>query len=194
MTEPALNDDYSHGAAVQWSKWLGDVAGKPGLHFLEIGSYEGCSARWFLKNILTDPTSDIVCVDTFKGGGPMAEFKDDELLTKFLATINPWRGQVVIVRDTSDTALRYQLAVQNHFDLVYIDGSHVATDVLKDSVLAWPTLKVGGMVIWDDYGWEGLHDPIQQPKLAVDAFLACYDGKYEVVGKEWQVAIRKVKE
>lgn len=32
---------------------------------LEIGSYEGRSAVWFLENILTHPTARIVCVDLF---------------------------------------------------------------------------------------------------------------------------------
>ena len=39
------------------------------------------------------------------------------------------------------------------FDLVYIDGSHSAKDVLLDSLLAWRLLRPGGAMIWDDYEW-----------------------------------------
>jgi len=38
-----------------------------------------------------------------------------------------------------------------NYDIVYIDGSHVANDVLQDAVLVWQLVKVGGFMIFDDY-------------------------------------------
>jgi len=76
---------------------------------------------------------------------------------------------------------------------VYIDGSHTASSVLCDSVMSWRVCKEGGIIIWDDYLWELFDDPLRQPRMGVDAFLDCYEGKYEVVAKEWQVCIRKLK-
>jgi hypothetical protein len=34
------------------------------------------------------------------------------------------------------------------------DGSHRARDVLEDAVLSWPLLKVGGIMLFDDYLWQ----------------------------------------
>lgn len=68
-------NDYSYTADYvtihiqNWLVWLAEWIGKPEVHFLEIGSYEGRSAVWFLQNILTHPTSTLDCVDLFTGKG-----------------------------------------------------------------------------------------------------------------------------
>lgn len=39
------------------------------------------------------------------------------------------------------------------FDVIYVDGSHIARDALLDMMMAWELLEVGGLMICDDYGW-----------------------------------------
>jgi hypothetical protein len=63
--------------------------------------------------------------------------------------------------------------------------------VLADAVLAWPLLKPGGLVCFDDYGWWLDPAPERSPKLAVDAFLAVMRGRCEVLKKDYQVWVRK---
>jgi predicted O-methyltransferase YrrM len=77
------------------------------------------------------------------------------------------------------------------YDIIYVDASHTACNVLADSVMAWRLCKMGGIVLWDDYLWDAWNDPIRQPKMAIDAFLACYGGKYELIEREWQVCVTK---
>lgn len=36
------------------------------------------------------------------------------------------------------------------FDLIYVDASHVAIDVLQDAVVCWRLLEVEGILIFDD--------------------------------------------
>ena len=60
-----------------------------------------------------------------------------------------------------------------------------------DAVLAWPLLKPGGLVCFDDYGWWVDPAPEKSPKLAVDAFLTVMRGRCEVVRKDYQVWVRK---
>lgn len=36
-----------------------------------------------------------------------------------------------------------------HRQVVYIDGSHAAKDVIADAVLAWALLRPGGVLIFD---------------------------------------------
>jgi predicted O-methyltransferase YrrM len=63
---------------------------------------------------------------------------------------------------------------QAEFDLVYVDGSHLAQDVLTDAVLSFRLLKRGGLAIFDDYLWLQDSESISQldrPKVALDAFV-----------------------
>jgi hypothetical protein len=50
-----------------WTAILQELRGRADIHALEIGSFEGRSALWFLENILTHPAASITCVDIFAG-------------------------------------------------------------------------------------------------------------------------------
>jgi hypothetical protein len=47
-------------------------------------------------------------------------------------------------------------------------------------------------MILDDYGLDRYEEEYNNPKLAIDAFLACHQFEIEVLEKNFQVAIRKV--
>jgi predicted O-methyltransferase YrrM len=59
---------------------------------------------------------------------------------------------------------------ESDFDLIYIDASHYAVDVLTDAVLSFRLLRGGGMMIFDDYLWSGDENIVYYPKIAIDAF------------------------
>lgn len=42
---------------------------------------------------------------------------------------------------------------ENKFDFIYVDGLHLSQDVLYDALLSFDLLKVGGILIFDDYLW-----------------------------------------
>ena len=81
------------------------------------------------------------------------------------------------------------------FDLVYIDASHLAPNVLTDAVLCWELLKDGGMLIFDDYQWKSpAHDrknPLIEPKIAIDAFLRIFGPHLHVIEKGRQMLATK---
>ncbi len=61
----------------------------------------------------------------------------------------------------------------NHYkyDFVYIDASHIAKEVLMDTVLACELLMDNGILIFDDYDWEVYKNfPSLQPKTAIEGF------------------------
>jgi hypothetical protein len=68
IVSPALpskyrfSQDWTSENTSMWNQMLGALKGKPNIRALEVGSFEGRSALWFLENILTDPTSSITCV------------------------------------------------------------------------------------------------------------------------------------
>jgi Methyltransferase domain len=168
-----------------WENTFANLKGKHNINYLEIGVFEGESLLWMLENILTDPSSKASAVDIF----------DSAYYKTFLENLKTggFAKKVKVIKGYSQLKLR-ELPL-NSFDVIYIDGSHVAVDVLIDAVLSWDLLKAGGIMIFDDYEWqEWLGDAVpsmSKPKIAIDAFIAVLQPRIEVLYKGWQVVIRK---
>jgi len=62
-----FSEDWVSENPATWNHILGPFKGKPNVHALEVGRFEGRSALWFLENILTDPTASITCVHIWVG-------------------------------------------------------------------------------------------------------------------------------
>ena len=165
-----------------WKQVLSPLAGKPNLHYLEIGVFEGRSALWVLEHVLTDPTSRMTCIDLFPG--------DMEQHFRANLELSGVPKKATVLKGFSQIVLK-QLPLES-FDLIYIDGSHVAKDVLVDAVLSWQLLKPGGILMFDDYLYKQQTLPPElRPQLAIDAFLAAYKTDLTVVNKGYQVIVTK---
>ena len=164
------------------------------IHLLEIGSWEGRSAIFFLNYLRN---SRIVCIDTFGGGvehQTYAPFSAQLSLIeqRFDRNVAPFGSRVQKIKSASVPALKQLAAQRRQFDLAYIDGSHLRDDVAADSANTWPLIKLGGIVIWDDYSWSPDAPPEQRPQPAIDAFLAAHEGQYRLLAKGLQVIVRRV--
>ncbi len=179
----------------KWMKWLAHLAGQPNITGLEIGTFRGDSAEFMCENIFTHETARYYCVDPFEPGGSVDHVKagvdctENESTARLRLSVFP---QVRIIKEYSNNALR---RFNMELDWAYVDGAHDAMNCLRDSVLAFDALKVGGILCWDDVTWGGAelaeHD---KPKIAVDAFLACYKTQIEVLMHGgWQSIVRKIK-
>src|SRR3979490_236897 len=190
-----FTEDWTTPHTELWMKHLGHLRGVPDSHAIEIGSFEGKSTIWFLKNILTDERSRLICIDTFEGGDDQRKFgtKLDGLYHRFRSNIDECNlaDKTQVFRMASVEAL-HRLPRLCH-DFIYVDGSHIAKDVLEDLVLSWPLLKNNGIMILDDYGWNLDPDRLNRPRPAIDAFLDIYSQKLEILHKGWQVIVRKTK-
>ncbi len=107
---------------------------------------------------------------------------DGNILIALKARTTPAR--VRKVKDTSLHALATLISQNEKFDLIYIDGSHKAPDVLADSVNAFHLLRVGGLLIFDDYLWtddvtKG-KDILNLPKIAIDSFVNIFHRKLAI--------------
>jgi predicted O-methyltransferase YrrM len=163
-----------------WSKYLAEFAGHPGVTFLEVGSFEGRSACWLLENVLTHPSSRLICVDVFE---PEYVAKFDRNIARTGA-----RERVVKKKGRSQNVLR-RLPLDS-FEAIYLDASSNPSDQLQDCVLAWPLLKDRGVLIVDDYGGGRSWEPgVSQ---AVDAFLHCFWGECHILHSDFQLMVRKV--
>jgi predicted O-methyltransferase YrrM len=167
-----------------WTEQLKHLKEKPNIHALEIGSFEGRSAIWFLENILIHPTSSITCVDIFDEQYAYEEKFDRNIEASGFAK------KARKIKGASHKVLRE--LEWNSYDFIYVDGSHVAKDVLLDAVLSWDLLKVGGTIIFDDYQWEvDRYPPWRRPKIAIDAFMQVFQPYIQVLHKNYQVVLRK---
>jgi predicted O-methyltransferase YrrM len=189
-----------HGHAENWRKWLAHLMGTPAIG-LELGTWKGESAEWLLDHVFTHEKANFYCVDTFEGsvehhlGGIDCTVNEKETRHR-LARFAP---KVAIWKKTTNEALRFAWYAKQddkalRFDFIYVDASHDAMNVLRDTVLAFDLLKEGGTLIWDDYEWQVMPEAVDRPKIAITAFLECYAKQLEIVSfGGWQVCIRKIK-
>lgn len=183
-------NDHPHGHL--WRKWLAPFVNQPE-RGLELGTFKGESAEWFLNNILTHPLSSLICVDTFLGGADHhAHGVDCTGLREAAETrLALHAGRVALLERTTERFFR--TCAWENFAFCYVDASHAARDVLSDAVHAWPLLQPGGVLIFDDYRWKEMPDPLDRPKIAIDAFASCYAREMEVLEPVgWQIAFRKL--
>jgi predicted O-methyltransferase YrrM len=178
-----MNYDFTHdwfsGSAGSWRKHVVPRLPRP-FRWLEIGSYEGRSACWMLDEVMQSGDK-ITCVDAWLY--PDTEPRFDRNIA----------GRAEKVKSSSFDFLVRALAEHRRFDGVYVDGDHEAKFVIEDIVLSWRLLTVGGVMVIDDYEWpmpEGKRH-LLPPKPAVDAFLAIYGSRLEVLHKSWQVIVTK---
>jgi len=178
-----------------WEKYLNEYKGKENISFLEVGSFEGRSAIWLLTNILTSESAHLTCIDTFEGSIEnqtkhninlsLIEKNFDENISRTGASY-----KVTKIKNYSSKA--FQGLTFESQDVIYIDGSHLAPDVLSDAVLYFFLLKGGGLMIFDDYEWGEIGmTGLNTPKPAIDAFLTIYKEKIEIMYIGIQVIIRK---
>ncbi|MBD3675611.1 MAG: class I SAM-dependent methyltransferase [Planctomycetaceae bacterium] len=168
-----------------WRKFFGHLAGKPGLQMLEIGSYEGRSAVWFLENILTDEGAKLTCVDQWKFG----VCRDAEILFDKNVAVSGFSTKVRKVKSNSRRALGW--FPDNSFDAIYIDGNHSGYAVLTDALLCMHLVKPGGLLVFDDYRWPEQSYAYYTPGPALDAFLSLCDWRVEVIHKDYQLVLRR---
>lgn len=174
-----------------WERFLGHFEGRP-VRILEVGSFEGMSACYLLWRL---PEARITCIDTFGGspehlalGGDVSAL--EAAFDRNVALIDSTRVRKLVGR--SAAVLPNLISAAEEFDLIYIDASHFAIDVIVDAALAWKLLAPGGTLVFDDYDWSSPlgEDPLLRPGPAIDAFLDLLGDRCEVLLREKQVVVR----
>jgi hypothetical protein len=173
-TARSFNWYWTMGASDFFDRNMSEFVGKPNLRFLEIGSWVGTSAIEQIKNVLTEASSTITCVDIWQ---------DPKVEQYFDAMTLPYADQIIKVKNDSKIWLKENETEQ--FDFIYIDGDHSAEGIECDTVLAWPLLKPGGVMALDDYM---LSD---ETISAIETFVASIHNESTVIDSGYQVWIRK---
>jgi predicted O-methyltransferase YrrM len=202
MSEYKFTKDWFNWAPPVWEQLIPLLPARPergGREFLEIGSFEGRSTVWIAENMMEDVDA-LACIDTWEGGEEHVEEHMDEAEQRFdynralLEKKFPHRA-VEKFKGTSVQWLAHWLVEtpqnRENFDFIYIDGSHIAKDVLTDACMAWPLLKPKGLMVFDDYMWGNPRDILHRPKPAIDAFCNLFAEEAEIIHVGYQLVVRK---
>ena len=134
-------------------------------HILEIGSYEGRSALFFLQFF---SNSKITCVDTWSGSDEHLNYNFNIIEENFDKNTLSFKNNLTKYKMTSDNFFQNNSKI---FDLIFIDGDHFYDQVLRDINNAWKVLKNGGFLILDDYLWWYYKDLNKNPANTINSFI-----------------------
>jgi predicted O-methyltransferase YrrM len=159
---------------------------------IEIGCYEGLSTSYLIERCAGFGPLQIHCVDTWQGSADLPPERMEGVEHRFDRNVATAIGRASAdvtlrkIRQRSEIALAALITERTEpFDLIYIDGSHTAPDVLVDAILAFQLLRVGGVMIFDDYLWSTepalRADPLNTPKFAIDAFTTVFARKVRIL-------------
>ena len=201
MSEYQFTKDWFGWAPPVWEQLIPMLPERTeeGRSFLEIGSFEGRSMVWIAENMMQD--GDVLdCIDTWEGGEEHSAEDMAAVEARFdynldILDFNFPSRYIAKSKGTSTQVLACWLDEEPdqyvHVDFIYIDGSHIAKDVLTDACMAWPLLKPKGIMVFDDYVWGNPRDILHRPKVAIDAFVNIFAEEVEVIHVGYQLVVRK---
>jgi hypothetical protein len=93
--------------------------------------------------------------------------------------------------EDTNTLLQKYISDNIVFDIIYINSSYFAKDILLDAVLSLKLLKIDGIMLFNNYLWEKLEPIMYSPKPAIDAILSIYKNEIAILFMGYQVIIKK---
>ena len=160
---------------------------------LEIGSWEGLSSYFILSEL---PNAHLTCVDTWEGADEHLDGTEsskivlskieqtfDNNLSQFSSRLTKYKGTSLSFFSKNN--------FRCHYDFIYIDGSQHTDDVLLDAIKSFAMLKVGGIMVFDDYFWRHYSRVIDNPAAAINLFLKAKKGQYKIIRFYYQLIILK---
>ena len=175
-----------HFQKTLWSDLVKGFNSRP-VTICEFGVYEGHSTLWWLDNACAHPDSRVIAVDPGYAKVAYALMEKNFQLHPQKHKIEHHKFESRQFVSTLEDA---------SVDLLYIDGDHEAMSVAEDGLSGFHKLKVGGVMLFDDYDFEPEERWVDRfhlfPKPAIDAVMTLLEGRVEVVHKSYQVALRKL--
>lgn len=151
------------------------------IKILEIGSHQGHSALfflWFFKKALID------CVDIWDNIENKSEQIFDESLNEFSERLEKFKL-------LSTEFFVNKIKIRCIYDIIFIDGSHDAEDVLSDCLFAFAALKINGLMIIDDVFLKSEKRFQDNSLKAIDAFLNLKGNDIKILKINSQLFIEK---
>jgi len=158
--------------------------------YLEIGSWEGNSALYILKNF---DTKKVICVDIWDMYNDEYQKEHLERYKNFRHNLSEFEQDFSFFKNTSDMFFKNN---KENFDLIYIDGSHEAPQVYKDLCNSWNNLNLNGIIICDDYFYGDLYSNKNKdiPAISINKFLNENKKKIRIICvNNTQIFLKKIK-
>lgn len=160
---------------------------------LEIGTYTGISLINMVKHI---PYSVGYGIDKWEN------YEENDLLNNiynlkvmeslyYNIDVEGLKERITIIKGSSHDVLIELIRNNERFDFIYVDGSHLAFDCYLDLVLSWELLSIKGIIAIDDYLYKK-NSIIESPFESVNHFLKLYEGKYNILLKNYRVFLEKI--
>jgi len=174
---------------VQWCVTFSRIFNRADpVRILEIGSWEGRSTL-FLLTYFTE--GHLTAVDTW-AGSEYHHYRDlQDLEARFDGNLAPCAARLTKRKGSSLHVLPQLLDEQQKFDVIYVDGSHFADDVLTDGITAGRLLNQGGVLIFDDFLWPCYPRARANPAWAINLFLKYHRGEYKILNAYYQIILQK---
>lgn len=194
-----FTNDWFHQSA-NTDIWVQIIEHVKPARLLEVGCYEGRATTFLIERCNCFGPLSVTCVDTWEGAIDLPADKMAGVERRFdsnIAAVLEWSGTAKVekIKARSSKALPHLIDQGRQFDLIYVDGSHTAPDVLADAVDCFRLLRNGGAMIFDDYVWcmepHGKEDALNMPKPAIDAFVNINARKIQLVHIAGQLVMMK---
>tara|TARA_Y100000817_G_C16831980_1_gene533968 strand:+ start:451 stop:1320 length:870 start_codon:yes stop_codon:yes gene_type:complete len=180
-TDYTFTSDWFSPVIPLWEKTFASFAEKEDFKYLEVGVYEGRSFFWVLDHLARGKNAEVHALDVFPDK-IFYTFSANSVLSKQTSKIHVHKGYSREVLPK---------LVNHKFDMIYIDGSHIAKNVMLDGLLAVELLNPGGYIIFDDYEMMP-HLPLPlRPRHAINSFAIYNSNHLEITHRGRQVIFRK---
>jgi predicted O-methyltransferase YrrM len=160
---------------------------RPSINYLEIGVYEGRMMSFMhftfgdrIKATALDPWSEPTV---------NADSRYVDIERRFLRNVERIGRPVEVKKGVSWQLLPEMVQSGRTFDLVYLDGNHLAWAVYLDMCFCLSLLQPGGILIIDDY-WRVRQHGHRCVKQAVDEIFSAFREHLTVVSVYRQVVLR----
>ena len=185
--------DYFSKNTYDWIKILHEFKNKE-FKYLEIGSFEGNSTLFVLKNF---KNCFVTCVDSWAqlniNDGSREGYEHlpiSRVENNFDNNLNDYQNRYEKFKMKSDLFFK-----QNNykFDVIFVDGSHFANEVFNDFRESWSILNKDGILILDDYFWARYKKLEENPAFAINKFLKKIPNEYKIIRlSKYQLFLRKI--
>lgn len=191
----------------EYTKWFRRTSGefKPVMErfkgqpitYVEIGCFAGACCDWVAREILTHPESRGIGIDPYPPDGRRTPEQIEAIKQHAAALVRPLTcaGRWLWVYQDSAAVLRNfgSFLGDRPIDALFIDGNHWGHAALTDFVLAWKYLRVGSVVIFDDFGI-GKRKSHPHVPAAVEAVVGAFGSLVKVINPgPLQFAVEVVK-
>ena len=148
---------------------------------LEIGSYEGIFSC-FAAQSFADVIHTIDPFDTSDEGTNVTENVESNFNHNI--SVCPNGDKIISHKMTSDDFFKNN---KDHFDLIYVDGSHEPEDACRDLDNSFKVCKKDAIIWVDDYGsnYKTLHD-------SIDQWLQDHEKYIKIIHRGYQVGFVKL--